>query len=211
MADERGIASFLDALASNAPSPGGGAAAALAGALAAACAEMVGRFTVGRPRFAAVEQRAAAAVERLVALRATLLAQMAADERAFAAVSAAYKLPKGTDEERAARQSAIQAALIAAMAPPLEVMRRGCDTLEAASELAAAGNPSVVSDAACAAILGEAAVRAAAVNVRANTALLGDSPAAGQAEHEAARREVRAAALRDQTLVAAAGRGRGAP
>lgn len=209
MADERGIAGFLDALASDAPAPGGGAAAALAGALAAACAEMVGRFTIGRPRFAAVEQRAAAAVERLAVVRAELLAQMAADERAFAAVSAAYKLPKGTDEERTARQGAIQAALLTAMAPPLEVMRRSCDALESAAELAAAGNPSVVSDAACAAILGEAAVRAAALNVRANTALLGDLPAAAEAEHETASLEAGAAALRDQTLAAAAGRGRG--
>lgn len=210
MADERGIVDFLDALASDAPTPGGGAAAALAGALAAACAEMVGRFTVGRPRFAAVEQRAREAVERLAAARAELLAQMAADERAFAAVSTAYKLPKGTDDERAARQAAIHAALMAAMVPPLEVMRRGCDVLELAVELAAGGNPSVVSDAACAAILGEAAVRAAALNVRANTRLLGDLPPAAEADHEAERLEAGAAALRDQALAAAAGRGRGA-
>lgn len=209
MADELGIVGFLDALASDAPAPGGGAAAALAAALAAACAEMVGRFTIGRPRFAAVEERTRAEVERLTALRAELLAQMAADERAFAAVSTAYKLPKSSAVERAARQAAIQAALIAAMAPPLEVMRRGSDILAIAAEVAAAGNPSVVSDAACAAILGEAAVRAAALNVRANTALLGDSPAAAEAEHEAASLEMRAAALRDQTLAAATARGRG--
>lgn len=209
MADERSIPDFLDALASDAPVPGGGAAAALAAALAAACAEMVGRFTVGRPRFATVEQPAAAAVERLAAVRVALLAQMAADERAFAAVSAAYKLPRGTDEDRAARQTAIQAALLAAMVPPLEVMRRGGDVLAAAAELAAIGNPSVVSDAACAAILGEAAVRAAALNVRANTALLGDLREAAEADQEAASLETRAAALRDQTLAAAAGRGRG--
>lgn len=210
MADERGVTDFLDALASDAPAPGGGAAAALAGALAAACAEMVGRFTAGRPRFAAVEQRARAAVERLAAVRAELLAQMAADERAFTTVSAAYKLPRSTDEERAARESAIQAALLAAMVPPLEVMRRGCDVLEAAAELAAAGNPSVVSDAACAAILGEAAVRAAALNVRANTALLGELHTAAEAEREAASLEARAAAQRDQALAATARRGRGA-
>lgn len=209
MADERTIFGFLDALASDAPAPGGGAAAALAGALAAACAEMVGRFTVGRPRFAAVEERTRAAVERLAALRAELLAQMIADERAFAAVSAAYKLPKAADDERAARQAAIHAALIAAMAPPLAVMHRCCDVLEVADVLAATGNPSVVSDAACAAILGEAAVRAAALNVRANTVLLGDLPAATDAEHETSSLEARAAALRDQTLAAVSTRMKG--
>ena len=209
MAGERNVAEFLDALASDAPAPGGGAAAALAGALAAACAEMVGRFTVGRPRFAAVEQQTRAAVERLATLRVELLAQMAADERAFAAVSAAYKLPKATDEQRGARDAAIPAALIAAMRPPLAVMRASCDVLERAVELATSGNPTVASDAACAAILGEAAVRAAALNVRANTALLGSRPDAAQAEREAAALEVRAALLRDRTLAAVDERGRG--
>lgn len=211
MDGERSIAAFLDALASDAPAPGGGAAAALAGALAAACAEMVGRFTIGRARFAAVEQQTRAAVERLEAVRAELLAQMAADERAFGAVSAAYRLPKATDEERAARDAAIQAALIAAMQPPLTVMRRSCDVLDSAVELASAGNPSVVSDAACAAILGEAAVRAAALNVRANTALLGSRPVAAEAERETAALEARAATLRDRALAAADERGRGNP
>ncbi len=209
MAGERSVADFLDALASDAPTPGGGAAAALAGALAAACGEMVGRFTVGRPRFAAVEQQARASVERLEALRAELLAQMAADERAFAAVSAAYKLPKATDEQRAARDAAIQAALIAAMRPPLAVMRASCDALERAVELAAFGNPTVASDAACAAILGEAAVRAAALNVHANTSALGRRTEAAEAEREAAALEARAAVLRDRALAAVNERGRG--
>jgi formiminotetrahydrofolate cyclodeaminase len=210
MADERSITSFLDALASDAPAPGGGAAAALAGALAAACAEMVGRFTVGRPRFASVEERARAATERLTAARAQLLAQMTADERAFAAVSAAYKLPKATDEERSARTAAIHAALLGALQPPLEVMRHGCDVLELAAELAASGNPSVVSDAACAAILGEAAVRAAALNVRANTTLLGEVEQALDAEREMAALQARAVESRDRALAAASARAWGA-
>jgi formiminotetrahydrofolate cyclodeaminase len=210
MADERSITSFLDALASDAPAPGGGAAAALAGALAAACAEMVGRFTVGRPRFASVEERARAATERLTAARAQLLAQMTADERAFAAVSAAYKLPKATDEERSARTAATHAALLGALQPPLAVMRHGCDVLEFAAELAASGNPSVVSDAACAAILGEAAVRAAALNVRANTTLLGEVEQALDAEREMAALQARAVESRDRALAAASARAWGA-
>lgn len=211
MGSERGVTTFLDALASDAPAPGGGAAAALAGALASACAEMVGRFTVGRPRYASVEQQTRAAVERLAALRAELLAQMAADERAFAAVSAAYKLPKATDEQRAARGAAIHVALIAAMQPPLAVMRASRDVLERAVELAVVGNPTVASDAACAAILGEAAVRAAALNVRANTALLGSRPEAAEAEREATALEARAEELRDRALAAVNERRRGKP
>ncbi|MFI5272945.1 MAG: cyclodeaminase/cyclohydrolase family protein, partial [Ktedonobacterales bacterium] len=190
MAEEgRSITTFLDALASGDAAPGGGAAAALAGALAAACAEMVGHFTLGRPRFAAIEARTGAVVERLAAARAELVTQMTADERAFAAVAAAYRLPKSTDDERAARAAAITVALSGAMQPPLAVMRLTNEVLGATAELGAAGNPSVASDAACAALLGEAAVRAAAVNVRVNAALLGETPQAGAAHDEVARLE----------------------
>jgi len=203
MADEqRMIAGFLDALASEAPAPGGGAAAALSGALAAACAEMVARFTAGRPKFAAVEPIMQGAIADLEAARHVLLALMEADATAFAAVSAAYKLPKGSDEERAARESAVQAALRLAMEPPLEVMRCACDVLTIAEMLAGAGNPTVASDAACAALLGEAAVRAGAVNVLANVSLLRDEAAAGEARQAVAQLEERAGALRERTMAA---------
>lgn len=202
MPAEDTITNFLDALGSAAPAPGGGAACALAGALAAACAEMVGRFTVGRPKFQAVEDSMRAAVDALVAARADLLALIGEDARAFAAVSAAYKLPKATSDEQATREDAIQAALGNAMRPPLRVMERACDALEVASELAAAGNPTVASDAGCAALLGEAAVRAAGLNVLANIVLLRDADAASAARAKMAALEERAAALRERTMAA---------
>ena len=131
-----------------------------------------------------------------------LLALTEDDERAFAAVSAAYKLPKGTEDERGARDAEIQRALSAAMQPPLEVMRLGCEAMEIAGEVAAAGNPSVVSDAGCAALLGEAAVRSAALNVLANVVLLHDERTANAGRQAIVEHEARAAALREHTLAA---------
>ncbi len=202
MPEERSLPDFLNALGSGSSTPGGGAAAAVVGALAAALAEMVANFTVGRPKFAAVDASMRRAVERATELRDRLLALTEDDERAFASVSAAYKLPKGSDEERSAREAAIQHALSAAMRPPLEVMRLGCEAMELASEVAAAGNASVISDAGCAALFGEAAVRSAALNVLANAVLLRDEQVSAAGRDAVVEYEARAAGLREHTLAA---------
>ena len=202
MPEARTLPDFLDALGSGEPIPGGGAAAAVAGALAVALAELVANFTVGRPKFAAVDASMRTVSARAQELRARLLALTADDERAFAQVSAAYTLPKSTEEEHAARDEAIQAALHVAMEPPLEVMRLGCEALELASEVAASGNPTVVSDAGCAALLGEAAVRAAALNVLANVVALKDTAAAQRGRGAVNQLEERAQALREHTMAA---------
>jgi formiminotetrahydrofolate cyclodeaminase len=187
MAGEQSIAAFMEALGSSAPAPGGGAASALAGALAAALAEMVARFTVGREKYRDVEERAAAILRKAEEARVALLALADDDERAFQEVSAAYRLPRATDEERAAREAAIQAALASAMQPPLRAVRAACAVVGLAAEIAEIGNGTVISDAGCAALLGEAAARAAALNVLANATLLRDAALA-----EGARAEVRA-------------------
>src|SRR5690242_1491793 len=129
MQETSSLVGFVEALGSDAPTPGGGAGAALAGALAAALAEMVARLTTGRPRFHEVDAAMRSAVEQASAARRDLIALIAADERAYEAVNAAYKLPKATAEEKSARDAAIQPALRDAMQPPLAVMRRACDVL----------------------------------------------------------------------------------
>ncbi|HEU0026071.1 MAG TPA: cyclodeaminase/cyclohydrolase family protein [Ktedonobacterales bacterium] len=187
MASDQSIAAFVEALGSSAPAPGGGAASALAGALAAALAEMVARFTVGREKYRDVEERATAILSQAEGARATLLALAEDDARAYQDVSAAYRLPRASDEERAAREEAIQAALASAMQPPLRAVRAACATVGLAAEIAAIGNGTVISDAGCAALLGEAAARAAALNVLANATLLRDAALA-----DGARAEVRA-------------------
>jgi glutamate formiminotransferase/formiminotetrahydrofolate cyclodeaminase len=200
MADETRLAAFLEALGSGAPTPGGGAASALAGALAASLAEMVAQLTVGRPKYSAVDERVRELIARLRAARDRLVQLMADDERAFQEVSAAYKLPKGSDDERAAREVAVQAALLNAMRPPLAVMATVCDTLTLTEEIARIGNGMVASDAGCAAILGEAAVRSAALNVLANVVLLRDEQAAHDARQQVASLEARAADLQQRTM-----------
>ena len=197
---EQPIGAFVAALGSNAPAPGGGAACALAGALAAALAGMVAQFTVGRPKYQAVEERARQLLTQAQAVCVELLAQMDADERAFQAVADAYKLPKSSDAEREQREAAIQAALHGAMQPPLRVMELSCAALEVAHEIAGVGNSTVASDAGCAALLGEAAVRAAALNVLTNVTLLHDTATATVARTRVGELERRAATLQTATL-----------
>jgi len=200
MDNEQSVSAFVEALGSSAPTPGGGAAAALVGALAAALAEMVARFTVGRNAYRAVEPQAQAIVQRTEQARVALLALVAADERAFRAVSAAYRLPKTSEAERQAREEAIQVALMAAMQPPLEALKLALVVVTLARDIALIGNATVLSDAACAATIGDAAARSAALNVLANAALLHDAEAAAHALSEARAACAEAASLRDEAL-----------
>ena len=202
VSDERGIADFLEALGSSAPAPGGGAASALAGALAAALAEMVAQLTVGRPKYQSVDASMRALIARARAARADLLAAMMTTSGPMA------PSPRHTSCRRAATRSArhvtrpFKMRCMGRCGPPLRVMERACAVLELAEEAASAGNPSVASDAGCAALIGEAAVRAAALNVLANVALLRDEDEAERARLEVARLEERAAALREHTMAA---------
>lgn len=200
MAEERTLPAFLEALGSSAPAPGGGAASAVAGALAAALAEMVAQLTAGRPRFQEVDEAMREIIEKARSARADMLDLIEVDERAYLDVANAYRLPRTTDDERAARDVAVQAALAEAMRPPLRMMERGCDVLELAVEVAASGNPTVASDAGCAALLGEAAVRTAALNVLANVVLLRDEAAGAEARATVNALQERAEALREHAM-----------
>ena len=175
-AGEGDVTAYLDALASAAPTPGGGSAAALAGALGAALGEMVANLTVGRDKFAAVEERMQALLTDLTHLRRRLTAAMQEDADAFAGYMAARRLPRGTMEERQARTAALQAATLAAAEAPLTVARLcGRELLPLCREAATYGNPAVASDAGVAAILADAAVRSAGLNVRVNLPHIADA------------------------------------
>jgi formiminotetrahydrofolate cyclodeaminase len=195
------LTTFLESLGSSEPTPGGGAASALVGAIAAALAEMVAQLTTGKPKFQAVEDQVRTVIDRTRSLRQELLVQIREDTRAYRGVALAYRLPKASEEERAARTAEIQRALAAAMHPPLQMMERGCEVLELAGQIATIGNPSVASDAGCSAILGEAAVRSAGLNVLANVVLLHDASEAARARARVAELEARAAALREQAMI----------
>ncbi|KLL10129.1 MULTISPECIES: cyclodeaminase/cyclohydrolase family protein [Protofrankia] len=175
--DDKTMAGFLAELASPAPAPGGGAAAALQAALGAALVSMVCNLTIGRPRYAEHEATMLSARSEADKARAEALALAAADARAFAAVSDAYKLPKGTDEERAARSRAIQTALVTAAEVPLHTAAVAAAVVGLCARIIDGANVNVLSDVGVAAASARAALDSAAINVRVNTAVMTDADA----------------------------------
>lgn len=166
---------FLTSLASAAPTPGGGGAAAMAGALAAALASMVGNLTVGKERFAAQEAEVKELLSQAEAARSELLQLAEDDAKVFESFMACYRLPKATEEEKVARTQAVRMAAKRAAAVPLAIARKALLTLQLADRLVAVGNPGVITDGACSALLARAALRCADYNVRINLQLTKDA------------------------------------
>ncbi len=166
---------FLEDLASNAPIPGGGGAAALVGAAGAALGNMVGSLTIGKKKYAAVEADILVLNRRAAALRKRLEGLVQADADAFTALAAAYKLPKETPEQQAHKAAVLEAALEGACAVPLEIMSACCEGIALAAEYAEKGSVMAVSDAGCAALFCKAALQAAGLNVSINTRLMADN------------------------------------
>jgi formiminotetrahydrofolate cyclodeaminase len=171
---DQSVAEFLDALAASTPTPGGGTASAIAGAIAAALLTMVAGLTRSRTNTDEEKAALAAVAPPLLAVRQRLTALADTDAAAFDRVMAAYKLPKGTDEEKAARKQAAQAALKAASGAPLEILRAAREVVALARPVAAHGNRSAVSDVRVALELLEAAAAGAAANVEINLVSLDD-------------------------------------
>ena len=164
------LAGWMDALAGASPTPGGGSAAALAGALAAALVAMVARLTIGRKAYAAVEAEARAVLADAEQLRGELRRLVDEDAAAYEGVSRAYKIPKG-DPRRA---QAIDDALLAAARPPAEVVRRASRLLALAQTMEQIGNKNAVSDARVAGMLAKTAIDGATENVNVNLAGMSD-------------------------------------
>ena len=162
---EKNIEKFLEALASSAPTPGGGGAAALCGALGIALGNMVGSLTLGKKKYADVHEDIAELNAKAEALRAGFVALVDADAEAFAPLSRAYSIPK----DDPARDEIMEPALLKAAEAPLEIMRKCAEALELISGYAAKGSALAISDAGCAAALCGAAMEAAALNVKINT------------------------------------------
>ncbi len=165
---------FLAALASDAPTPGGGSVAAMAGALGAALTCMVANLTVGREKFMAVDKDMRQVRERAGALQRQLVELMAADSAAFDDVMGAYRLPRGTNEEADARRDAVQDALRKAIEVPLETMRQGVEVLRLARAAAEMGNANAVSDAGVSAYMAHGGIQSASLNVEINVMGLRD-------------------------------------
>jgi formiminotetrahydrofolate cyclodeaminase len=165
---QRTVADYIAALASGAPTPGGGSAVAIAASLAAALGEMVCRFTIGRPAYAMHEAEVTEALDHFQQARQRLLDLATADEAAFDGYARATALPKSTDELREARRSALTDALAVAAGVPLAVAEETLQLLYTLETAARFGNRSVLSDVAVANYLAEAAVHGAVENVDVN-------------------------------------------
>jgi formiminotetrahydrofolate cyclodeaminase len=174
MFSEKGLGEFLDELASSSPAPGGGSVAAIAGALGAALVSMVCNLTIGKEKYKDVELDMKALLEQSEALRAKLTGLVDADVQAYNKLSAAYKLPKATDEERKARSAAIQKALVEATEVPFEVARQCTAVMDLCVPGAEKGSTAAISDIGVGALLAEAGLRAAAMNVMINLGAIKD-------------------------------------
>lgn len=168
------VDAYVRDLSANLPAPGGGSGAALAGALGNALAAMVGNFTVGKEKFAAVEADVERILSALGEVRERLLELVDEDVRVYSQVSAAYKLPRETDEEKAARSAAIEEACKTAAGVPRAIAERCDRTIELAAELCDIGNPMLISDVGCAVKLAEAARHCAWLNVAINLSSIKD-------------------------------------
>ncbi len=194
--------SFLDDLASGAPTPGGGSASAHAGAMSAALVAMVARLTVRRKKYAAVKEDMWRIIEQAEALRAALTAAVEEDAAAFERVMAAFKMPKGTPEEQKARSQAIEQATLEAAKVPLATAHKVVDVLELAAEVAEKGNTNALTDAGTAAALARAALSGSSLNVRINLTSLQDQKGAGALMDDLTSLEDRAAMLVERVRTA---------
>jgi glutamate formiminotransferase/formiminotetrahydrofolate cyclodeaminase len=170
---------FLGRLAAGTPTPGGGSAAAHAGAMAAALVGMVARLTLGKKKYAEVEARMQEIAERADELRPELQRAERRDAQAFEAVMDAYRMPKGTEPEKEDRAQAVERATHQAAAVPLQVARWAVEAMELAAEVSATGNVNAATDAASGAVMALAALHASGLNVRVNAGGVQDQEAAG--------------------------------
>ena len=171
---------FAQALASKAPVPGGGGAAALAGALGTALCAMVGNFTVGKKKYAAVEADVQAMLERCQALQERFLQLVEEDAAAFEPLSRAYAIPKNAPD----RAPGLEEATWQASQAPAEMVQCCAQAVALLEEMLEKGSVMLLSDVGCGALLCRAAMESAALNVFVNTAALKDRQAAEALEQE---------------------------
>ncbi|MBU1672738.1 MAG: cyclodeaminase/cyclohydrolase family protein [Actinobacteria bacterium] len=168
------IRAYLDRLASKAPEPGGGSASALAAAIGAALVSMVADLTVGKEKYADVQDRIAALLEECESVRGRLQELVQEDTEVYAVLSGAFKMPRDTDEQKEERTREVQAALREATMVPYAIAEQCLQVIKLSELAAEIGNVGAVSDAGCAALLAEACAQCAALNVKINLRSIND-------------------------------------
>jgi glutamate formiminotransferase / formiminotetrahydrofolate cyclodeaminase len=190
---------FVDEVSSESPAPGGGSVAALAGSLAAALAAMVANLTVGKKGYENAWDSMSDLAVQAQDVKARLVRAVDEDTQAFNAVMAAMKLPKGTAEEKAARDAAIQEGNKQAALVPLETARACLQALKLAGQ-AVSGNRNSASDAGVAALMAVAGLHGAALNVLINLGAIHDAGFVATMKKEVASLRAEADRLRDQVV-----------
>ncbi|MBQ9031747.1 MAG: cyclodeaminase/cyclohydrolase family protein [Parasporobacterium sp.] len=171
---EYNCSEFIEVLASKAPVPGGGGAAALCGAVGTALGNMVGSLTVGKKKYADVEAEILTMKEKCSRLQSELLELANQDAEVFEPLSQAYALPTGTEEQKQFKAARLEECSKAACQVPLEIMQKCCEAIELVETFAQKGSRLAVSDAGCGASILKGALQAASLNIFINTKGMND-------------------------------------
>jgi len=183
MGDYR-VRDFLEILASGEPVPGGGGASAAVGAMSVALGMMVANLTIGRKKYAEVEEDVKKLLARGQGLMEELTALMDKDAEAFEPLSKAYGLPKNTEEEKKAREAVMAKALYEASVVPMEIMRKSLEVMDILQELSKKGSKIAMSDVGVGVLFARSAVEGASLNVFINTKLMKDREQAEKMNQE---------------------------
>lgn len=189
MLTELTVKGLLAETAGDAPVPGGGSISALNGAIAAALTEMVANLTIGKKKYADVQDEMAEIAKSAAALQKELVLDVDRDSEAYDGVSQAFKLPKETDEEKSIRSAAIQENTKKAALVPMEVARRASTLLPSIEAVVARGNQNAVTDGCVAMMCARVAVVGALFNVRINLTSIKDEEFVARLREEADRLE----------------------
>lgn len=199
MLTELTIKDFLAQTAGNDPVPGGGSISALNGAIAASLAEMVAGLTIGRKKYTEYEEVMKSLAEHFKQIRRQLVDDVDRDSEAYNRVFAAFKLPKETEEEKAARSAAIQKETKYAAEVPMDVARKVCALLPLLEQVVRKGNQNAITDACVATMCARTAVLGALMNVRINLTSIQDAEYVSHMETEA--KELERKAIETEQLV----------
>lgn len=187
MVEQQTIKEFLEVLSSKQPTPGGGGASALGGALATALGLMVGNLTVGKKKYVDVEADVRSMMTHLERLQGEMVRLADEDAKVFAPLAAAYGLPSGTEEEKARKVQVMEENLLSASLVPVRIMELAVEVLGILKELERKGSVMAVSDVGVAAQLARTAVTGAVMNVYINTKSMKNREKAEEIDNKAAR------------------------
>ena len=171
---DKSCSEFVEVLATKAPVPGGGGASAMVGALATALGNMVGSLTVGKKKYAAVEEEMWALKDRCDRLQKDFLHLVERDAEVFEPLARAYSMPKNTEEEKAEKARVMEIVLRDACSVPMEIMEKCCEAIDIIAVFAEKGSVIAISDAGVGAAFAKAALKGASLNVYINTKSMAD-------------------------------------